>query len=229
VDINNNSQKQTTTQKSNKVKSVKKPFTIWDYLINLFSARDSKVSTIVFELIASFILLIYLLITKAEIQSWLGNTIKWALIGVVGENSLGTGLNYLYNNYTANQTKQPKRTNYDFDHDKHVDFKEYISSLLSTREEKFSTIALVNLCSFGIAIYLQLSGQIVPQIITEIIQYSITALACVNVLGTGLGMPGYSSYGYGSYGGYGGYDYGYTQGINTQSTTDINNDGQDPV
>jgi hypothetical protein len=104
--------------------------------------------------------------------------------------------------------------------------------LFSAKEMKFSTIALVNLISFGMAIYLQMTGQIVPQIISDILQWTILGLAAVNIMGFNMG---YSSYGYGGMG-YGSYDYGYTQGygcqaqgINTQSTTDTNNDGQDPV
>jgi hypothetical protein len=220
---------------------VKKRFTIWDYIHYLLSAGESKVSTIIFELLASFILLIYLLFTKANIQSWLGNTIRYSIGGIVSMAGLGTGLNYLYNSYNNNlpQNKKPEKVSYDLNGNSRINFWEYSASLLAAKEEKFSTIALVNLLSFGIAIYMQLTGQIVPQIITDTIQTSILGLSAMNVLGTGFGMPGYngySSYGYGSMG-YGGYDnYGYTQGygyqtqtINTQATNEANNDGQDPV
>jgi hypothetical protein len=137
----------------------------------------------------TFILLIYLLFTKANIQSWLGNTIRYSIGGIVSMAGLGTGLNYLYNSYNNNlpQNKKPEKVSYDLNGNSRINFWEYSASLLAAKEEKFSTIALVNLLSFGIAIYMQLTGQIVPQIITDTIQTSILGLSAMNVLGTVFG------------------------------------------
>jgi hypothetical protein len=93
---------------------------------------------------------------------------------------------------------------------------DYIANLLSARESKFSTIAFVLLISFGLAIYLTLSKQAVPDWIKSAIQWSIIGLTGMNALGAGLNYMGY-----GGMGGYGTTYYDPSININNQTTQDI--------
>jgi hypothetical protein len=174
---------------------LKKPFTIIDYLINLLSVKEGKISLVAHELIASFIIAVVLFFTIKTVPTWIQSVLLNTIIGITGINALSSGINYLYGNYGNNQQEQ-KNISYDINQDGKISFREYFASMFAALESKFSTINLINFCAFVLCCYLQFSGEVVPSWLYDIvIKYCILGLSAINITGYGLGYSGYGGFG----------------------------------
>jgi uncharacterized BrkB/YihY/UPF0761 family membrane protein len=95
-----NTPQQTSMQNKIKPKKEHKPFTLMDYIINLFSADEKKYSTIATVLVISVASALYLTFTKQTVPNWLQEAIKWSILGLAGINAFNAGMDY-YNSYNG--------------------------------------------------------------------------------------------------------------------------------